>query len=64
MGVFAGPEIDIVQIGMAVELDQPQGPPFAQCPQDRQRAQMIAAAGQRQNPRRAEPGIKPLDPGH
>ena len=61
-------EIDVVQIGVAVELDQCQrlarGTTSGQRAQDRQAAQMVAAAGQRQNSRRANPGIKRLHPRH
>ena len=64
MVIARGAKVDVVQVGMTVELDHAQAATLRQRPQDRQGAQMIAATGQRQDPRRPHPGIERLHPRH
>ncbi|OIQ72141.1 hypothetical protein GALL_462340 [mine drainage metagenome] len=62
MRIHRAAEIAVEQIGVAVEVDHPQGAPLCQRPQDRQGAEMIAPRRHRQYPLRPHAGIKRLHP--
>ena len=64
MVIAAGAEIDVVQIGMAVELDHPHRALLGHRPQDGQGTQMVPAPGQGQNASLDHARIERLHPRH
>ncbi len=64
VGVHRAAEIAVEKVRVAVEMDHAQRAVLGQRPQDGQAAQVIAARGQRHDPRIAHTAVEAFHPGH